>query len=128
SKSPERVAEELAELSRRYESFDFFAVDNILDPAYLDGLFAGLAKEGAGYRFFYELKANLTREQLRTLRDGGVREIQPGIESLSTPVLKHMRKGITAIQNVNTLRWARYYGIQVNWAILWGFPGETEED
>jgi hypothetical protein len=39
-----------------------------------------------------------------------------------------MRKGVRAAQNVNLLRWARYYGIDVAWSILWGFPGETEED
>src|SRR5262249_18722589 len=34
----------------------------------------------------------------------------------------------TAAQNVNTLRWATYYGVLVSWNILWGFPGETAED
>src|SRR6266567_3057463 len=42
------------------------------------------------------------------------------------------RPGVTelqrAAQNVNLLRWARYYGIDVAWSILWGFPGETAED
>jgi len=38
-----------------------------------------------------------------------------------------MRKGVTAAQNVNTLRWARYYGIEVGWNVLWGIPGETAE-
>ena len=36
-----------------------------------------------------------------------------------------MDKGVRAAQNVNLLRWARYYGIDVGWNILWGFPGET---
>jgi hypothetical protein len=26
------------------------------------------------------------------------------------------------------LKWARYYGITSYWNLLWGFPGETEED
>jgi hypothetical protein len=42
--------------------------------------------------------------------------------------LKLMRKGVTAIQNVNTLRWLLYYGIETSWNLLWGFPGETEEE
>jgi hypothetical protein len=57
-----------------------------------------------------------------------VRRLQPGLESLSSHVLQLMRKGVTAGQNVNLLRWARYYGIHVQWNLLWGFPGETEED
>jgi len=54
--------------------------------------------------------------------------LQPGIESLSSHVLRLMDKGVKAAQNVNLLRWARYYGITVDWNVLWGFPGETVED
>jgi hypothetical protein len=39
-----------------------------------------------------------------------------------------MRKGVRAAQNVNLLRWAGYYGIDVAWNIIWGFPGETAQD
>src|SRR4029453_12135851 len=46
----------------------------------------------------------------------------------SSTVLRLMRKGVTAAQNVNLMRWAQYYGIRVDWNILWGFPGETADD
>jgi ribosomal peptide maturation radical SAM protein 1 len=128
AKSPARVAAELAELVRRHRSFRLAAVDNIVDPDYLEKLFGPLATSGTDYDLFYEVKSNLTRAQIRALAAGGVRSIQPGIESLSTPVLRRMRKGVKAIQNVNTLRWARYYGVDVGWNVLWGFPGETEEE
>jgi hypothetical protein len=62
------------------------------------------------------------------MAQAGVTHIQPGIESLSSNVLSLMRKGIRAIQNVNLLRWAQYYDIGVEWNLLWGFPGETEQD
>jgi len=39
-----------------------------------------------------------------------------------------MRKGVRAVQNVNVLRWSLYYGIDVSWNLIWGFPGETERD
>ena len=126
AKSPERVRAELALQTRRYRNFRFEAVDNILDPRYLRELFPAIS--GQDYEIFYEVKANLTREQLRVLRRGGVTHLQPGLESLSTNVLRLMDKGVRAAQNVNLLRWARYYGIGVGWNILWGFPGETEAD
>ncbi|MPZ81593.1 MAG: RiPP maturation radical SAM protein 1 [Actinophytocola sp.] len=126
AKSPRRVLDELAGQARRYGNFRFEAVDNILDPRYLTELFPTLA--GSDYQFFYEVKANLTRAQLRTLARGGVTSLQPGLESLSSTVLRLMDKGVRAAQNVNLLRWARYYGISVAWNILWGFPGETAED
>jgi ribosomal peptide maturation radical SAM protein 1 len=125
SKSPGRVLDELAALARRYHGFRFEAVDNILDPRYLKEVFPAIADGAAGYQFFYEVKASLARSQLRALARGGVTHIQPGIESLSSPVLRLMDKGVRAAQNVNLLRWARYYGIDVAWSILWGFPGET---
>jgi ribosomal peptide maturation radical SAM protein 1 len=128
AKSPHRVLEELAELARRHRSFRFEAVDNILDPRYLKELFPAIADSASDYQIFYEAKANLTRAQLRSLAHGGVTHLQPGLESLSSHVLRLMDKGVRAAQNVNLLRWARYYGIDVAWSVLWGFPGETAED
>lgn len=128
AKSPQRVASELAGLARRYRSFRFEAVDNIMDVGYLTGLLPELIATETTYDIFYEVKANLTREQMKLLAQAGVVHLQPGLESLSTRVLRLMRKGVRAAQNVNVLRWGMHYGITVSWNILWGFPGETEED
>jgi ribosomal peptide maturation radical SAM protein 1 len=128
SKSPDRVLAELATLARRHHTFRFEAVDNILDPRYLTSLFPAILGDRHDYEFFYEIKANLTRTQLKVLSLGGVTHLQPGLESLSSRVLRLMNKGVRAAQNVNLLRWARYYGIDVAWSILWGFPGETAAD
>lgn len=128
AKSPERVAQELVQQARRHGSFSFEAVDNILDPTHLRELFPALVRSAADFSLFYEVKANLTRGQLRLMSEAGVIHIQPGIESLSSHVLELMRKGVTPAQNVSTLRWAQYYGIEVSWNLLWGFPGETAQD
>jgi ribosomal peptide maturation radical SAM protein 1 len=128
SKSPDRVLDELASQARRYRSFRFEAVDNIMDTAYLTKLFPALVENDTGYEIFYEVKASLRREQLRLMAQAGVTRIQPGIESLSSNVLRLMRKGVRAIQNVNLLRWAQYYEMHVDWNLLWGFPGETAQD
>ncbi len=128
SKSPARVRRELEELTRRYGSFRMEALDNILDLSYLDELLAPLAAQGAAFELFYEIKANLSRADMKRLADGGLYRIQPGIESLNSHLLALMQKGIRAAHNVNTLRWATYYGIGVGWNILCGFPGETEAD
>ncbi|MFD0309885.1 RiPP maturation radical SAM C-methyltransferase [Streptomyces sp. NPDC127119] len=128
SKSAGRVLEEFAHQTRRYGSFRFEAVDNILDTHYFRTLFPALVDSGAHYEIFYEVKANLSRGQIKLLADAGVSQIQPGIESLSSRVLSLMRKGVTAAQNVNLLRWARHYGMDVQWNLLWGFPGESPRD
>ncbi|HEX6361062.1 RiPP maturation radical SAM C-methyltransferase [Actinophytocola sp.] len=128
AKSPTRVLAELDGQSRRHRTFRFDAVDNILDPRYLKELLPALTEHHRDYQIFYEVKANLTRAQLKALAAAGVTQLQPGLESLSSHVLSLRDKGVRAAQNVNLLRWARYYGIGVGWNILWGFPGETEED
>jgi ribosomal peptide maturation radical SAM protein 1 len=128
AKSPQRVLDELAHLARQYRSFRFEAVDNIMDMRYLKELFPAIADSALDYQIFYEAKANLTRAQLRLLARGGVTHLQPGLESLSSNVLRLMDKGVRAAHNVHLLRWARYYGIDVAWSILWGFPGETAGD
>ena len=76
---------------------------------------------------FYETKANLRKDQVALYRAAGLTAIQPGIESLSTPVLKLMRKGVSALQNLQLLKWCSEYGIDAKWNFLAGFPGEAPE-
>ena len=60
--------------------------------------------------------------------EGGVRVIQPGIESFSDQVLNLMRKGVSGFQNIQLLRWTEEIGILPAWNILAGFPGESPEE
>ncbi|MDA0167435.1 RiPP maturation radical SAM C-methyltransferase, partial [Solirubrobacter ginsenosidimutans] len=128
SKSPERIRSELSELASRHRITFFEATDNILDMRHVQSLLGAIAESREDYRFFYEIKANLTQPQIRALHRGGVRWVQPGIESLNTHVLTLMHKGATMLQNVRLLKWCRYYNIRVSWNLIWGFPGETEDD
>ena len=101
--------------------------DNIMPVRYLRDLLPDLAAAGAPMKLFYEVKANLTEAQVDTMAMGGVVAIQPGIESLSSPVLKLMRKGVSAHQNIALLRHGRGIGMQFYWGIIYGFPGEEVE-
>lgn len=128
AKTPARFLDELSELARRHSISSFEAVDNILDLKYLPAVFAKIEQSKIDYRFFYEVKANLTRAQIQSLYRGGVRCVQPGIESMSSHILQLMRKGCTMLQNVRCLKWCFYYNIRVGWNLISGFPGETGED
>ncbi|MEO3772744.1 RiPP maturation radical SAM C-methyltransferase [Micromonospora sp. B9E7] len=128
SKSPDRAMSELSTLLSAYPTVHVEAVDNILDMSYLSSFCTELANRRWDIHVFFEVKANLTREQLAVLRRAGILSIQPGIESLSSHVLKLMRKGSTKLLNIRLLKWARYHGIRVAWNLLTGFPGETDED
>ncbi len=128
NKSADRVLDEIRFLLDRYGSYSnrLVAVDNILPHQYFKTLFPRL--EDLDVDLFFEVKANLNQRNLATLQRAGVRIIQPGIESLSTPTLRLMRKGTTALQNVMLLRLCAEYDIIPYWNYLAGFPGESDED
>ena len=128
SKSPARVVDDLTTLAGRYRHLDFQVVDNILAVDYLREVLPRLRESGYDLRIFWETKSNLKKEQVRLFRDAGVVEIQPGIESLSTPILERMRKGVTAFQNIRLLKWCAEYGIRPYWNLIYGFPGEPQEE
>jgi ribosomal peptide maturation radical SAM protein 1 len=125
SKSAPRALEEIKWLYERFGVQKFSAADNILDPRYFETFLPSLARAGLPVELFYEVKANLKKKHIRILRDAGVTSLQPGIESLSNEVLGIMRKGVTALQNLQTLKWCKEFGIEVAWNLLWGFPGES---
>ncbi|MEO8046320.1 MAG: RiPP maturation radical SAM C-methyltransferase [Nitrospirota bacterium] len=128
AKSAEQVAREMAHLSSRYDTARFRLVDNIIDLKYIENLFGRFATDHCDLDVFIETKSNLQKSQIRTLAAGGVKCMQPGLESLSLNQLQAMDKGVTPMQNIICLKWSAYYRIAISWNILLGFPGETNED
>jgi len=128
SKSAQRAIEEIEYLTRKYPYSSVAVVDNILDMKYFKQFLPELARRQPGLELFYEVKANLRKDQLQLLRDAGVLHIQPGIESLSSRVLEIMNKGVKGLQNIQLLKWCKELGITPHWSIIWGFPGEPPEE
>jgi ribosomal peptide maturation radical SAM protein 1 len=127
SKSGERFVAELGFLCQRYGAKYVMATDNILSPRLLAKAFPQLAVERPYDVMWQEVKVGLRRAQLEVLRAAGARYLGAGIESLSTPILRLMRKGTTALENVHFLRMATEMGFDVTWHVICGFPGEREE-
>jgi ribosomal peptide maturation radical SAM protein 1 len=128
AKSASRVYAELQRQKERYGVPHFIGVDNIMSYDYFHDLLPMLKANNPGITLFYEIKSNLKPAQVELLRDAGVTGIQPGVESLNSHVLQLMRKGVTGIQNVQLLRLCREYGLDLEWNLLYGFPGEKAED
>ena len=127
-KPPARVVDEILGFAAEYKILDFVAVDDIIDLGHIRDLLPQLRAARCDLEIFYETKANLKKDQLRTFYSSGVHAIQPGIESLSTPILRLMRKGVTALQNIRLLKWCAEIGIKPAWNLLYGFPGEPPEE
>jgi len=126
-RSADRVIEDLRALVQRHGVPRVCMTDNIMPHRFFRTLIPRLGQEVPGLEMFYEQKANLTLEQVAALANAGVKIIQPGIEALSTDLLKRMDKGVTARQNIALLRYARSVGVEMNWNLLYGFPGDAAD-
>lgn len=124
TKSPERALSELKGLLATHPNREVAMTDNIMPHEYFKSFVPRLSSELPDVRVMYEVKANLSFEQVRGLVAGGVREVQPGIEALSTDLLALMAKGTRCAQNLALLRFARMCGMRVLWNLLAGFPGD----
>lgn len=127
-KDPARVYSEILELAEKYHCLTLSATDNILANEYYKDLLPKLSNLNVDLSLFYEVKANLSRTQLKSLHDSGINFIQPGIESFNSRILQLMRKGVSAIQNIQLLKWCEEFAIAAAYNVLFGFPGETPED
>jgi len=124
AKSPDRVITELSQLLEEHPSNRVTFVDNIMPHGYFRDLIPRLGTELPGLHLFYEQKANLSLANVVALRKAGLAVIQPGIEALSSSLLKRMDKGVTARQNIALLRYARAVDLSVTWNLLWRIPGD----
>lgn len=122
------VLDQLRSLLARHPSRKISMVDNIMPHEYFKTLLPLVRPTLGDVHIFFEEKANLSLEQVLVLKSAGVNVIQPGIESLSTRVLKLMDKGVTARKNIELLRFAKACDLALNWNHLIGLPGDESAD
>ena len=126
-KSVDRVIDEMIWLSHRYRTVKLTAADWIVSKRSRDELFRRLKQLDFDVECFYETRADMKKDELALMRDAGVVSVQPGIESMSTDLLKLMKKSTTRIRHVQFLRWCREYDVHLAYNLLAGFPGERPE-
>lgn len=124
ARSADRAIDDLRSLTTRYATSKIMMTDNIMPHKFFTTFVPRLAEELPGLDIFYEQKANMSRDKLVALHRAGVDTIQPGIEALSSDLLRLMRKGVSGAQNIALLRDARGLNMALVWNLLWGFPGD----
>ena len=127
-KSPDHIIAGARRLLLRYPTRRLGMIDNILPHSYFRTVLPRLAQELPPVQIFYEVNSNLNLDQVQLMRSAGVNRIQPGVEALSSSLLRRMKKGVLARQNLALLRYARATGLGVAWNLLYGFPGDQLED
>jgi ribosomal peptide maturation radical SAM protein 1 len=127
-KAPRQVAREVETLASRYGSLRFFFVDNILDPSTTEEMFQRIAALGRSLEIFTEVRASISRRQLLAMRSAGVTQVQIGVESLSSRLLRKLNKGTTVIQNMEIMKHCEQLGIRHHSNLILGFPGSDTDD
>ena len=93
---------------------------------YFDTLLPNLIENKSPYTFLYEVKPNVTKEQIKMFADAKIIWIQPGVESFNDRILKLLRKGTTTIINIQFIKWAMEFGLYSIYNVLYNIPMEEE--
>lgn len=122
-KSSEKAQNDFQKLTKQYPDKTIFMTDYIIPYTYYKKLFPKL-NLSSNNNIRYELLPTASLEELISLKKSKIQTIQPGIEALSTSLLKQMNKGVSAKHNLLLLRNAMSVGISTYWYLLWGLPGD----
>jgi ribosomal peptide maturation radical SAM protein 1 len=128
SKDPGQVAGEIDYLTARYQTLAVSIVDNVLPKRASKEIFKKLIELKKDLRMFSEIRATTARSELDPMAQAGMQEVQIGIEALSTSLLVKLRKGTTAIQNLEIMRDCEALGLANYSNLILHFPGSDEQD
>jgi radical SAM superfamily enzyme YgiQ (UPF0313 family) len=131
----QRVVEEVTSLVSRHGLKEVALLDSnfLVDTRRAMEIARGFLDSNSGFRWTFQASTDflcrLTDEQVRVLGRSGVTHIGFGIESASAAVLERMNKQHQRVSEVfETARKCMQAGIRATYNLIYGFPGETEED
>ena len=125
-KSSDRIRDELEFLSARHQVLGFLCVNPCVNEKQLAHVADRARHSGHDYRLWCQGRVFIDRERYRPIASL-VDTMYLGIESFSTPLLRLMRKGHTALQALVALKRGVESGLALTYQLLHGFPGEREE-
>ena len=128
TKPASRVVTEIDYLTGRYQTLSVAIMDNVLPKKEAGNLFKQIAKLDKDLRLFGEVRATTPWKELIAMRDCGMREVQIGIEALSSRLLKKLHKGTSAIQNLEIMKNCEALGIRNISNLILQFPGSDDKD
>ena len=127
-KDPLKIAQQVDHLTTRYQTLSVAFMDNIVPIKGAGKVFAAIARLKKDLHLFAELRASFPLKLLKAMRAAGMREVQVGIEALSSGLLQKLNKGTTVIQNMEIMKWCEWLGIANISNLIIQFPGSTPKD
>jgi len=128
AKPSSQVIHEIDQLSDKHQSLSIAMTDNVLPSKTAVEMFAGLPSLKKDLRLFAEIRADTCLDELKTMKQAGVHEVQVGIEALSTRLLRKLHKGTSAIQNLEIMKHCEALGIHNRSNLIVYFPGSDDQD
>ena len=129
SKSINKILSELQCLSTKYQTLGFSFMDNLLPKKDLEGLFGRIRSMGKDLELFAEIRATTPRDVLKAMGSAGMREVQVGIEGLSSGLLRKLKKGTTAIDNMEIMKNCESPDLpSLTGNLIMEFPGSDPND
>jgi len=128
AKPPKQVISEIEHLTTKHKTLSVAFMDNLLPLKTSREIFKRINGLKMDFRLFGEIRGTTTKRDLMLLESAGMREVQIGIEALSTRLLKKLRKGTTAIQNIEIMKHCEMLGIRNSANLIVHFPGSDEDD
>ncbi len=127
-RSAENVIEEVREMPKLFPEMKeiFFDDDTFTaDPPRARRI--GELMKPLGLCWSTNSRANVDRDTLKTLKDGGLRLFVIGYESGSDTILKNIKKGVSTERARRFTRDCHDIGILIHGTFIVGLPGETME-
>jgi len=129
AKSPEKTVLEIDTLVNRHQVLSLSFMDNLLPAKGLEERFHAIRGLGLDLRLFSEIRAKTSRAVLDAMASAGMREVQVGIEALSTGLLKKLNKGTTAMDNLEIMKNCESPHLpDLTGNLILGFPSSDSQD
>jgi len=127
---PERAASDLARLSQRHGTRNFYISCDVLSPSYAVRFAQALIDRGLKLRWSSDLKIEkyFTQELCELLHRSGLRSAAFGIESGSDRILDLMRKGCDRSTMTRVNRCFHEAGVATEWMTFTDHPDETVDE
>ncbi|HAA13148.1 MAG TPA: hypothetical protein DCE41_16240 [Cytophagales bacterium] len=127
-KDTKQVVADLQEIQKKYPDKVVLFADNIIVDEFTDEVLALAPDSNTLPKVGFQLKVGKTLDYVTGLHRINTRWALPGVESFSTSLLKRMKKGTKGKDNLYFLRNACSYGIALQYHLLWGFPGDIQQE
>jgi len=129
AKTSERMVREIETLVARHQVLSASFMDNLLPARGLEERFEDIRGLGLDLRLFSEIRARTSRAALGAMASAGMKEVQVGIEALSTRLLKKLNKGTTAMDNLEIMKHCESPHLpDLTGNLILGFPSSDSQD